>query len=57
MYNKEIIVTGFAKTGGNLGGILHQSKRGILHQSKHGILHQSKHRQHGLFIYMEKNRF
>ena len=49
MYNKEIIVTGFAKTGGNLGGILHQSKR--------GILHQSKRRQHGLFIYMEKNRF
>lgn len=28
MYNKEIIVTDFAKTGGNLGGILHQSKRG-----------------------------
>ena len=44
MYNKEIIVTDFAKTGGNLGGILHQSKHGILHQSKHGILHQSKHR-------------
>jgi len=26
MYSKEIIVTDFAKTGGNLGGILHQSK-------------------------------
>tara|TARA_B100000941_G_scaffold199747_1_gene145042 strand:- start:2199 stop:2324 length:126 start_codon:yes stop_codon:yes gene_type:complete len=24
--SKEIVVTDFAKTGGNLGGILHQSK-------------------------------